>query len=308
MFEIILWIILFFICFFILLTSSDWLIKAGTNIGAILKLPPIIIGILFVAISSNIAGLTISVLSKLKGFSDIGIYAIFGSLIFNTLFVIIAIGLLKRKYELQVKHSLNLLFLTFSTFLFVFFIVDLKYTQFESIISVLLLICYSIYVWFKKEKSEKISLPENQISVINFIVFVICFISIYFSANYLITTIFKFSEISNLNINIISLTVVSIGLLIPEFLLIISAIKRDEIDLAISTIISSNIIKTLGILSITRFFGPIIFQETIFFIVPFYLISIILFGVIINLKKINYFHSIFAILIYLAFLFGLIYL
>lgn len=308
MFEIILWIILFFISFFILLKSSEWLIKAGNNIGIILKFPTIIIGVLFVGISANIIGLAISTFSNLRGVSDIGVYAILGSLIFNPLFVIITIGFLKKKYEIKLKYSLNLLFLTFSTFLFIFFIIDLKFTKLESIISIILLIIYSVYVWLKKEAVEN-ELPQtNLINIANFFVFVICFISIYFSANYLIKSISSFSNISNLSVGIISLTIVSIGLLIPEFIIVLSAIKKDEIDLAISTIISSNIIKILGILSITRFFGEIIFTEIIFYIIPFYLISIILFGVIINLKKITIFHSIFALLLYLAFLIGLIYL
>jgi len=315
MFGLIFWLFLFFICLFVLIKFSDKLVDSAKEFGFLIGVPTIIIGILFLSIGTTAPELTTGIISTIGGVSEIGVSTAIGTMIVNILLLIVLIGLLTKEHNLKIDTRRNTTILAFMSLLFVFFIIDLKYTFIEGLISVILLVIYVFYLYLSREKiidsENKLGLTKKQINskiLLNFTTMVVCFIILYFSSKYLIQSIIQISDILHITKSFISITVVAIGTSLPELFVAISAIKKREIELTIGNIIGANTINALGVVGISSLIGNIIITRTIIFAIPFLLISTILFVIVLNKKKITWMHGVFAIIIYVAFIIGLLYL
>ena len=72
----------------LLIKGSDFFVDAGSEIGRVLRISEVLLGITIVALGTSLPELVTSVTAARKGNSDIAIGNIVGSNIFNILFVI----------------------------------------------------------------------------------------------------------------------------------------------------------------------------------------------------------------------------
>jgi len=309
------WIFLFIVCLFALIKSSDKLVDSAKDLGLLLSVPTIIVGIIFLSLGTTLPEMITGIVSTASGYSEIGVSNVIGTMIVNILAIIILIGFIKKEYELKTSLRKDLIFLNFLTLLFVLFIVDLKYTIIEGIISLILLITYVIHLYVSREKiidsQNNLGLTKQQINrrIINkTMIMLVCFALLYFSSKYLVKSIVTISDIIGISKSFIAITVVAIGTSLPEIFVAISAIKKHELELTIGNIIGANIINSLGVISLSVLFGKILISNIAFFAIPILVITTTFFIIILNRKLINWRHAIFAATIYLAFLSGLVFL
>jgi cation:H+ antiporter len=72
----------------LLIAAGKFIVTGGTGIGERLGIEPFLIGATLVAIGTSIPELATTILSKIRGHSDIGLGTVLGSNIFNGLFVV----------------------------------------------------------------------------------------------------------------------------------------------------------------------------------------------------------------------------
>lgn len=72
----------------LLVAAGKFIVSGGQSIGESLGIDPFIIGATLVAIGTSIPELATTILSKIRGHSDIGLGTVLGSNIFNGLFII----------------------------------------------------------------------------------------------------------------------------------------------------------------------------------------------------------------------------
>lgn len=73
---------------FLLVAAGKFIVSGGQGIGESMGIEPFIIGATLVAIGTSIPELATTILSKIRGHSDIGLGTVLGSNIFNGLFII----------------------------------------------------------------------------------------------------------------------------------------------------------------------------------------------------------------------------
>jgi len=315
MFGLLFWFLIFLFCLFLLIKSSDKLVDSAKNLGLLLNIPSIIIGIVFLSFGTTLPEMITGIISTVNGYSEIGISNVIGTMIINILIIIILIGFIKKEYELKTNLRKDVIFLNFLTLLFIFFIIDFKYTIIEGLISIFLLLTYVIYLCVSRERiidsQNNFGLTKQQTirKIINkSMIMIVCFVTLYFSSKYLILSIVNISDIIGISKSIMAITIVAIGTSLPEIFVGISAIKKQEIELTLGNIIGANVINGLGVAGLSVFFGNIMVSNVAFFAIPSLVLTTTFFVIIINRKKINWMHSIFAATIYLAFIIGLIFL
>jgi cation:H+ antiporter len=128
-------------------------------------------------------------------------------------------------------------------------------------------------------------------------------ILIYLSADWLIESIIKISEITGLNKSVIATSALAIGTSLPELLVTITAARRGNPEMAVGNVLGSNIFNTFAILGVCALIKPIeVLTSMLTFGVPFLVMITLLFLFSTLTKRITRWEGYFYLLLYIFFL------
>lgn len=307
MIDLIFWIIVFILSLFFLIKSSDYFITSSENIGAYLKFPPIVIGIIILSIGTSLPELISSIFAILKDSSEIVIGTIIGSNISN-IFLILGITTIVAKKIIINKKILRteFPFFIFTAFLLILIILNGIVTIYETIILLLIFVTYIFYTIKEVKITDNINIKKPKKITKDIFVFLISIVFIYFSAKYLIDATINISTFLNIGKEIIAVSAIALGTSLPELTVSIKAIRHKKYDLAIGNIIGSNIFNIVGILGISSLFGKVVFSiDTLLCPLGLMLVGTIISYFIMVDKKITIQEGILYLSTYLLFLFFL---
>jgi len=306
---IIIWILIFLISLFFLVKSSDWFTESAEEIGFYLNLSPFIIGVTIVAIGTSLPELLSSLFAMFQKAPEIIIGNVIGSNITNIFLIIGIVAIFGKK--IIIKHNLlnvDLPFLIGSAFFLYITIIDKRFTLFESILAILFLITYLIYT----SKTEKLDIdvaPEikhknsKKKFIINVFILVVSGILLFISAKYTVTSIIKVAELLGIATGVLAMTIVALGTSLPELMVSISAIKRNNAEMAIGNVLGSNIFNILGVMGITGLFGTItIVTSVLTFALPMLLIASFLFFFMTQDKELTRWEGVILLIFYIYFI------
>jgi cation:H+ antiporter len=325
MLDLVFWIIALIIGLAVLVKSSDYFTDSAEKIGIHFKINPFIIGVTIVAIGTTLPDLVSSFIAIFLGFPEIAIGNAIGANIVKILFVIGLTALIGKniKIHYELKHF-ELPFLIGVTFLLALIVFDGKLVLLEAIFLVSILILYLIRTIYSGERAN-IAIKRNlkkekglltnggELQKTTLLILVGSAIFIYLGANLTINTVIIISEMIGISTGIIALSIISIGTSLPELAVCISAALKKQPEMAIGTIIGSNILNSLAVLGIPGvvgilLFGPMVFEIS-FIIILVLLASTLLFVFMIEDKEITVWEGMLLIIFYLfflAYLFGLV--
>lgn len=295
----------------LILKASDMLVDGCVNLAKFLRIPTLVIGLTIVAIATGVPEIAISITSSLKGANDLLLGNLIGSNMFNVLFILGLLGLIKPfnvKKEVVFK---NYLFALLSCL--VLFVVSSDMYLENNVINIItrsegiLLFCFSLIFTYsnvlssienKKENNEKIKLKIKDIFNIIFGV-----ILIGLSASVIVDSVMNISDYFNISNGVIGLTVIAIGTNLPELITSIVATKKGEVDIAIGNLIGTNIYNIFLILGLSSFINPIIVSNNSFIdIILLTIVSCIVYIFIQNKKDINKKEGLIMIVMYVIYL------
>ena len=84
--------------FIIIIKGSNMLVDGSVNLAKFLKIPTLVIGLTIVAIATGVPEIAISISSSLKGSNGLLLGNLLGSNIFNILFILGLIAIIKPLY------------------------------------------------------------------------------------------------------------------------------------------------------------------------------------------------------------------
>ena len=289
----------------ILIWSCDYAIKNSIAISNVFKIREIFVGIFIIAIGTSLPEFA-ATFQALKLNSE-GIVAgnLVGSNIANILLVggIMVFPIVHLNLGKEDKSTFRF-FLIFSFLFFLLIIFNLNIDLKLGLILIFLLILF-FYFELKKPPSEEVS--ENNIkdqsTYILVIKIILAFIALFFSSRYFIDYAKNLTEVFGVAETTIGITVVAFGTSLPEVVATIISIIKKQNNLAIENILGSNIANILGITLIAIFInGEINYYSLLTNIDKWlFLITSIIFFIIIYLRLAGKLISIGLILSYLAY-------
>ena len=289
----------------ILIWSCDYAIKNSIAISNVFKIREIFVGIFIIAIGTSLPEFA-ATFQALKLNSE-GIVAgnLVGSNIANILLVggIMVFPIVHLNLGKEDKSTFRF-FLIFSFLFFLLIIFNLNIDLKLGLILIFLLILF-FYFELKKPPSEEVS--ENNIkdqsTYILVIKIILAFIALFFSSRYFIDYAKSLTEVFGVAETTIGITVVAFGTSLPEVVATIISIIKKQNNLAIGNILGSNIANILGITLIAIFInGEINYYNLLTNIDKWlFLITSIIFFIIIYLRLAGKLISIGLILSYLAY-------
>jgi len=251
-------IIWFIVGLVALVGGAEILVRAVTKLAAILGISKLIIGLTVVAFGTSAPELAVSIQAGINGETDIMLGNIIGSNISNTLLIL---GLASLIIPIKVNVSIiksDAPIMIGVTLLVFFFALNGFISFWECLILSVLLLIYLLFLSRQgsAELGTPIKRPEKKLSTTlgYLLLSIVGFILLISGARWMIDSALIFAEAAGVSELVIGLTVVAVGTSLPEVVVVLVAALKKERDIAVGSIIGSNILNLLAVLGVSGLF------------------------------------------------------
>lgn len=241
------------------LKGADYLTEGAAAVARRIHIPEMIIGLTIVAAGTSAPELFVSVVSALKGTSDLAVGNVVGSNIMNTMLIVgvaamvapmtISKTTVKKDLPFTVGASMLLLFLAFDHFLG-------HVGGFLLLAAFALFMAYSIYRASGSEEQE--DAPKEQLSAFKNTCYVLGgLLLLIVGSNVFVDHASNLALQMGVSEGVVGLTVVAGGTSLPELATTVVAARKGQSALAIGNVIGSNVFNILLILGLTATIHPL---------------------------------------------------
>jgi cation:H+ antiporter len=240
-----------------LITGAEMLVRGASRLASAMGISKLVIGLTLVAFGTSAPELAVSIQAGFEGKPDIMLGNVIGSNITNILLIlgisafILPLSVNPRLIKLEVPVMIAI------TILLLLFVLNGSIVFWESLVLVILLALYLIYLARNSGSSTIEVIPKKKSSKPMSLFYAIAgLILLVAGARWLVDSAVIFAQAAGVSELVIGLTVVSIGTSLPEITTSIVAAIRRERELVISSVIGSNILNILAVLGITGLVLP----------------------------------------------------
>ena len=237
--------------FFMLIKGADFLVKGASSIANKFNISDVIIGLTIVSIGTSLPELFISISSASSNFSDLSLGNAIGSNICNLLLIL---GLASIIHPISININETETYIAFSLF-----------------VTVILLICFFLFLTYTIIEALKTSNKTNKKDVSNkstskhiILISIIQIIAgaflLKYGGDFVTDNAIVIATLLNISEQVIGLTLVAIGTSLPELITTIVAGIKGKSDIAVGNIIGSNILNICLILGSAALINPITFS------------------------------------------------
>ncbi len=295
---------IFVVSLAVLIKASDVFVESAEKIGLALGVSPFIIGVTIVAFGTSLPELATSIASVQMGSSEIVVANVVGSNITNILLVVGVVAVVGKGIDLNYNiMNIDMPMLIASALLMWFTISDGHLDLFEVslyLISLVIFLTHSI----KKKRVKDENRPD--LKPMSFLLLIIAGVLIYFSAVYVIQGLKGIAEIANIDKAIISTGALALGTSLPELVVSLAAIKRNNHSIAIGNVLGSNIFNTYGVLGVSSLFGNLVFPASVLtFSAPFMIGLTVMFAFVMLTKQVSRWEGYILLIFYAFFIYNL---
>lgn len=252
----------------ILIVAGDYLVKGAVSIALRSNISMMIVGLTVVSFATSAPELFVSLMSALKGNSDIALGNVIGSNIANVTLVlgptalIFPIVVQKRVYRFDwaVMAIFSVLF-----GLFMYTNNTIAFWEGSVLFVGLLAYVYSMIVSVKRDKKQGLNVEDanddDEDAIIpnwkSALFIILGVIGLWYGSKLLIEQVEIFAKQLGVTDRVISLTVVAFGTSIPELTASLMAAYKGRKDLSVGNLIGSNIFNIASVIGITSMIKPI---------------------------------------------------
>lgn len=297
--------------FIIIIKGSDMLVDGSVNLAKFLKIPTLVIGLTIVAIATGVPEIAISISSSLKGSNGLLLGNLLGSNIFNILFILGLIAIIKPLYIKKEIILKNYVFALLSCL--VLFIISYDIYFGDSLVNLItrtegiLLLCFAgIFLYstvLGATLDKNIKVEKGKFSFKDILYIVVGIVLIGLSAEVIVNSAVNISKWLGVGEDLIGLTIIAIGTNLPELVTSIVAVRKGEVDIAIGNLVGTNIYNIFLILGLAATINPIVISSNAFIdIIVLAITSFIVYIFIQHKKDINRKEGIIMILLYIIYI------
>lgn len=253
----------------LLVIGAEFLVKGSSRLAAMLRIPPLIIGLTVVAYGTSAPEMSVSVMSALSAEgADIAIGNVVGSNICNVLLIlglsslIAPLGVTKQmiRSDVPIMIGVSLLLLMFS--------LDGQLGKVDCIILFVGVVTYTLSLIYQSSKqgieqddefNQEYSLSETITPITwvkNTVYIVGGLVLLVLGSRWLVASAITIAEYFQVSKLIVGLTIVAVGTSLPELFTSVIASIRGETEIAVGNVLGSNIFNILAVLGISGIVAP----------------------------------------------------
>ena len=247
----------------ILTVGAELLTKGCVGMAARFHVPEFIIGLTVMAVGTSMPELTVSVMSALKGSTDMAIGNVTGSNLFNTLIILGICSLVRPmvftkenvRRDIPICIGASLLMLLFALY------IGQGISRWQGAI---MLALYVAVIWYSV-RSAKQGAPEEEsagdLSSMGWgrvIIYIIVGLAgLIYGGNTCLESATSIARAWGVSEAVIAITIVAAGTSLPELASSLSAIANGKLSLALGNVIGSNVANILLILGTSGLIKPL---------------------------------------------------
>ena len=287
------------------------LVDGCVNLAKFLRVPTLVIGLTVVAIATGVPEIAISITSSIKGSNGLLLGNLLGSNMFNILFILGLIALIKPllvKREIIIKNYLFALLSCFVLFVISYdvYFGDEAYNIITRSEGILLLCFAGIFLYstiLGVMDENRLKVEKGKFTYKDAIWILIGILMVAISAEVIVNSSVNISKWFGISENLIGLTVIAVGTNLPELVTSVVAVRKGEIDMAIGNLVGTNIYNIFLILGIAATINPIAISPASFMdIIILAITSIIVYIFIQHKKDISKMEGILMIGLYIVYI------
>lgn len=241
----------------ILVAGAEFLVRGASNLAALAKIPPLVIGLTVVAFGTSAPELAVSSFSSYSGQGEIAVGNVVGSNIFNVALIlgisaaIIPLSVASQLVRLDVPLMIGA---SVGTWLAA---MDGVIELWEGALMIVLFVGYTGWLVIsgrREQPAETESSTDVQVSVgrsaaVSLVTVVIGLAMLVLGARWLVDAATAIAQQAGVSDVVIGLTIVAAGTSLPELATSVVAAMRGQRDIAIGNVVGSNIFNLLVVLA-----------------------------------------------------------
>ena len=252
----------------ILTVGAELLTKGCVGMAARFRVPEFIIGLTVMAVGTSMPELTVSVMSAIKGSTDMAIGNVTGSNLFNTLIILGICAIVRPmvftkeniRRDIPICIGASLLMLIFALYM------GEGINRWQGAIMLMLYVAVILY----SIRSAKRDMPnadanaddgqgtETSMSWARVIIYIIVGLAgLIFGGNMCLESATAIARAWGISEAVIAITIVAAGTSLPELASSLSAIANGKLSLALGNVIGSNVANILLILGTSGLIKPL---------------------------------------------------
>lgn len=253
----------------LVLWGADRLTDGAVAVAEKMKMPQIVIGLTIVAMGTSMPEFCVSLVSALKGTTDLAVGNIVGSNIFNTLLIVGVSAWVAPMTILKSTVRKDIPFALFASVILLIMCLDGNISRLDADILFVLFLVF-MYVTLKGAKTKEDdttaktdSIEDNKkpmaawLSIVWIIVGLACLIG---GSNLFVEGATKVAEHIGVSEAVIGLTIVAGGTSLPELATSVVSARKGNSGIAIGNVLGSNVFNILAILGVTGVITPMHLQ------------------------------------------------
>lgn len=333
----------------LLMISSDKFVMATEEIGLSLGVPGFVMGISVLAVGTSLPELLTGIISVNQGSSELVVGTVIGSNIANILLILGISAIFSKNFTILWDLMHGDLPILFGSLLLMGFIiyplstVDLQVFReishqiettgqgnpgMRSVVNfsegLILLAGYLLYLHYyvlrNREELQKVDKDEERpdFKPMSVVWIILGGIGVYFGAQYTVDAAIELARLMGMGTEVIAASIIAAGTSVPELVVALSAVRRNNFEMAMGNVTGSNIFNTFVVLSVPSLAAPFIgdgqpikvgMDSVLFLQFPYYCATMFIFLVIVLDKTLTRTEGFVILLAYALFfskLFGLL--
>lgn len=253
-------ILIFIVAMSALIYGADFIIEESEKIAGYFNISPFVIGATLVALGTSLPEMAVSMSASMKGSGDIAVANVIGSTIFNISLVLGLVFLIAKK--ISPKRDLFAMDSAWSLFpilIFILMSIDGKLSMLDGFLFVLLMVAYLMFL-IQSNQVAKVSKGEDKEKFAwdkILILLLLGFVFVVAGAHFAIESAGNIAREFGVSEWIIGLFLVAFGTSLPELTVAIKAARTNNADMAIGTIIGSNVANFTMVLGLSSIISPL---------------------------------------------------
>ena len=263
----------------LVLWGADRLTDGAVAVAEKMKMPQIVIGLTIVAMGTSMPGFCVSLISALKGTSDLAVGNIVGSNIFNTLLIVGVSALVAPMSIMKTTVRKDIPFALVASALLLIMCLDGDISRIDAAILFVMFLIF-MYITLRGAKVQGTDLEEKEkkpmatwLSVVWILVGLACLIG---GSNLFVDGATAVATKLGVSEAVIGLTIVAGGTSLPELATSVVSARKGNSGIAIGNVLGSNVFNILAILGLTGVISPMTLKGITMTDLSMMVISIIL--------------------------------
>ena len=263
----------------LVLWGADRLTDGAVAVAEKMKMPQIVIGLTIVAMGTSMPEFCVSLISALKGTSDLAVGNIVGSNIFNTLLIVGVSALVAPMSIMKTTVRKDIPFALVASALLLIMCLDEDISRIDAAILFVLFLIF-MYITLRGAKVQGTDVEEKEkksmatwLSVVWILVELACLIG---GSNLFVDCATAVATKLGVSEAVIGLTIVAGGTSLPELATSVVSARKGNSGIAIGNVLGSNVFNILAILGLTGVISPMTLKGITMTDLSMMVISIIL--------------------------------